>query len=101
MPEVDLELKNLLKESYEERAIRKGFGLQDANNTTDKVKKLEHTQKLLGKQSNSVSQTDESNTKSGMYNLTRDERQRDLQTMDVFRERWELLFFKIQIMLTQ
>ncbi len=97
MTEVDLELKNLLQESYEERAIRKGFGLQDANNTTDKVKKLEHTQKLLGKQSNSASQTDGSVAKSGMYNLTRDERQRDLQTMDVFRERYGLAIFQMEI----
>ena len=49
MPEIDLELKTLLEETHEERALTKKQPLADSTNKSDKLKKLQHTMKLLSK----------------------------------------------------
>ncbi len=50
MPEIDLELRNLLQESYEERAISKGHPLTETSNVPERLQKLEHTRRLMGKE---------------------------------------------------
>lgn len=50
MPEIDIELKNILDESHNERAIKKGHATKDIAPHSDKLKKLEVARKLMGKE---------------------------------------------------
>jgi hypothetical protein len=50
MPEIDRELQNLLKESYEERALSKGHPIEDMANASEKSKKVEHARRLMGRE---------------------------------------------------
>ena len=49
MPEIDRELQNLLKESYEERALSKGHKIEDMANASEKSKKVDHARRLMNK----------------------------------------------------
>lgn len=55
MPEIDLELRNLLQESYEERAINKGHHLSETSNVPERLQKLEQARRLMGKENASPS----------------------------------------------
>ena len=54
MPEIDLELKNILEETNQERAIRKGHPVKENLPHSDKMKKLEAARKIIGQESNSI-----------------------------------------------
>jgi hypothetical protein len=86
MPEIDIELKNILEECHQERAIKRGKAAKENVAPSDKLKKLEVARKLMGKENNNNENAEEG-SKISLYNLSREERSRDLHTMDIFRER--------------
>lgn len=50
MPEIDIELKNILEESHQERSIKKGHATVDNSPHSDKLKRLGLARKLMGKE---------------------------------------------------
>ena len=52
-----MELKNILDESHQERAIKKGHAAQENPPHSEKLKKLEMTRRIIGIENNQVSQS--------------------------------------------
>lgn len=88
MPDIDSELYEMLSHNYRERMKERKLEQFDADKSSDeKKRKLDQIKRL--KENKNIAKVMGHNEKNPghLYQMTRQERQRDLQTMDLFRER--------------
>ncbi|KAJ3389717.1 Nephrocystin-4 [Lobulomyces angularis] len=99
MPDVDVELFELLSKTYQKRISERKEESTTVNVNSAVQRKLDRIKRLKDKENLSYMIGDFNKRPIHMYQMTRQERQKDLQNIDIFRERKKI--FAVQNLLRE